>query len=515
MTAIKSIEIENLQRLNNITVNFEESGVTAIMGANGSGKTTLLQALACIYRRDTSINILQKNYRYNDFFIPYDQNDWINSTYNAEFYKREGKTTYTKASGNWLPKTQNRTSRYVKYISITDCAPDQEKESSLEIPDYERDTLGLRPAKKSTLLTKVSAALHKQYINAEVGKKNKGLKNFLIAKTRNPDNSETEYSSHFMGSGEQKVIYLINEILKAPKGSLILIEELDISLHDSATHSLVNFLLEQTSSPDRRLQIVFTTHWLGIQEFAKKLNIVSLYEEPESKKIVVHDCFDPQYIHSINGDLNGLRQIKVWVEDQLATSIVTYIARDCGVMQFIETKIFGSVQNAYTVAGTTSLSGEKLDRTIVLTDGDTYTTPQEKDNQIGKSIDGNGAQANLWRQVALNLVVDLNSPNKVNPETFLLNTCQILIAQDRARPWLIADLRWINQQLPRLEPKEAIYERARHNGIEQKNYENMLIQEVSSTDEWKNYVAPFVTKLEQAAINIGVKPVQQAKQVAA
>ena len=125
MTAIKSIEIDSLQRLKNITVNFEESGVTAIMGANGSGKTTLLQALACAYKKQEGLSPAlmgnQKNYRYADFFKSYADNNWTGSKYTVEFYNDKDAVCYQKTAERWTPSTENKKHRYVKFISISDC----------------------------------------------------------------------------------------------------------------------------------------------------------------------------------------------------------------------------------------------------------------------------------------------------------------------------------------------------------------------------------------------------------
>ncbi len=503
MSALKRIHINQLQRLNDITVDFELAGVTAIMGANGAGKTTLLQALACVYRKDAGIAIVQGTYGYHEFFKAYEGNDWNGSSYDVQFHDSDN-VSYCNNAGNWAPRTQNRLVRYVKYISIIDCAPDQEKERNKNIAEFVKGEIGLSVSKKRALLEKVSAALHRQYNDTGFGNKQSGLKQFRFVNATVQPGVDIEYPSHFMGAGEQKIIHIIHEVLKAPKGGLILIEELDVSLHESAIKALVAFLLEQTVDINRQLQIVFTTHWLGVQDFSDDLNIISLFEEPATKNVVVREGFDPQFIYSLNGDYHSMRQIRVWVEDGLAAKIIEQVAQDCRYREFVEIKDFGSIQNAYTIAGAIAVAGEKLDRTLVVTDGDCYLQHNEKVTQINNSIDGEGARVGGWREVALSIIIDLNAPDQHQPEKVILDLCRELVASNAAPPWMVNDLQWIDQQAPAIDGKDAIYALFLHRGIEKDRLEGMLIQEVSQTNGWAEYTHPFSERLGIAAQAIGL-----------
>jgi AAA15 family ATPase/GTPase len=507
MSAIQSITINSLQRLNGITIDFERKGVTAIMGANGSGKTTILQALACVYRKASQINIPHETLPYEEFFKPYQGQDWNGSSYSVNFYYRDNPINYSKNSNKWAPRAQNRTQRYTSYVSILDCAPHQEKENKKEILPFAKEELQEKQAKKKTLLRSVSGALNKEYADAGIGVKPDGLKQFLYAKTIHQDGTELEYPSHYMGAGEQKVIYLMNEVIKAPNNSLILIEELDISLHESAIRSLINFLCGEAES--RNLQIVFTTHWLGIQEFFEKLNIVSLYEEPENKTIVLRDGFDPQFVHHLDGRYESLRQISVWTEDAFAGKILSYIAREKGVIQFLKIKNFGSIQNAYTVAAAMALFDDKLDRTVIVTDGDECLLLEEKQDQINHSLSGNGDLVERQRETALSLIVDLASPDESKPEKVILDFCRFCEGQPGFPAWLTDNLRWIDQQVPALEPKQAIYQLSQHTGIAKGQLEDSLIQEATKAIGWEQYVAPFVAKLNEVVVNIGLPAIKE------
>ena len=46
---IESIHFDKLKNLKDLTLNFSDTRLTAIMGVNGAGKSTILHALACCY----------------------------------------------------------------------------------------------------------------------------------------------------------------------------------------------------------------------------------------------------------------------------------------------------------------------------------------------------------------------------------------------------------------------------------------------------------------------------------
>lgn len=75
----------------------------------------------------------------------------------------------------------------------------------------------------------------------------------ILMKTGNLD-----YTEAFAGSGESRLIMLINDIVRASSKSLILIDEPEINLHPKAITKFQTFLLEQILKKSH--QIILTTH---------------------------------------------------------------------------------------------------------------------------------------------------------------------------------------------------------------------------------------------------------------
>lgn len=85
------------------------------------------------------------------------------------------------------------------------------------------------------------------------------------------------YTEHTMGAGEKRVF----EVLKAahdpllrPNG-LLLIDELDVLLHEKAFKKLIEELI--SIAEDALLEIVFSTHRESIVQFKRAINIVSIF----------------------------------------------------------------------------------------------------------------------------------------------------------------------------------------------------------------------------------------------
>ncbi|EGK0466126.1 AAA family ATPase, partial [Salmonella enterica subsp. enterica serovar Infantis] len=79
------------------------------------------------------------------------------------------------------------------------------------------------------------------------------------------------YSSLSMSAGEQKIFLILETILKADKNALILIDELDLLLHDEALKKLIEVI--SSHAKDKNKQIIFTTHREMITTLSDKINI--------------------------------------------------------------------------------------------------------------------------------------------------------------------------------------------------------------------------------------------------
>ena len=125
------------------------------------------------------------------------------------------------------------------------------------------------------------------------------------------------YSNAFAGSGEMAVLYLVMRITASKPGTLILLDEPEVSLHPRAQQNLLEFLLAQAKK--KRLQVVFSTH--------SPRMIGGLPPEAISVFVPQKSHYTPQsgvhYSHAFEVIGEPIQRTKLIVEDDLAKRIVT------------------------------------------------------------------------------------------------------------------------------------------------------------------------------------------------
>ncbi len=65
------------------------------------------------------------------------------------------------------------------------------------------------------------------------------------------------------------------------------------------------------------------------------------------------------------------------------------------------------------------MSGKDKNKTLSIIDGDVYSTPQEKQDQINKVISGTDARSRAWRNDLLPRIMQYQLPQGVKPEQYI------------------------------------------------------------------------------------------------
>uniref|UniRef100_UPI0022E0B570 AAA family ATPase n=1 Tax=Escherichia coli TaxID=562 RepID=UPI0022E0B570 len=194
------------------------------------------------------------------------------------------------------------------------------------------------------------------------------------------------YSSLSMSAGEQKIFLILETILKADKNALILIDELDLLLHDEALKKLIEVI--SSHAKDKNKQIIFTTHREMITTLSDKINIRHVvniqgrsYSFEETK---------PDAINRLTGE--STTPIEIYVEDDLAVAIINKICSSLKASKYVKIFKFGAASNAFTLLASTLIRGDNLSGKLYILDGDKYSTENEKKTALDKVFTGTEEQ---------------------------------------------------------------------------------------------------------------------------
>lgn len=410
---LKKVIYHNLKGLRDLEIDFEDKNITGIFGVNGCGKSTILHSLLCFYKpKDPSIC---KDYKFSLFFKQIDSINWKDSKMTVITSCREGtikkdiSTIFRKGTDRWLPQYNTRPDRNVYYIGLNTCVPDIEKEhENINKLTTSRDILpiqNLEEIKKAT-----SYILGYPY--TDIFKSTYAKKKYLSVEK----NKTLHYHSLSMGAGEQRLFKILDVLYFAPKYSLIIIDEIDLTLHTSALNRLIDIVA--IVSERNKLQVIFTSHR---EELISRNDINIRHILNTSEKTLCFNDSTPECIELLTG--RTVRLLRIFVEDDLAEAIVLEILRENEIRKRAEVFKFGAIENAFVASVGLEIIGQSLDNTLFILDGDRYRTNEEKISLMKKKYSGTETDKELRRIKALSIIKQFDLPNLTTPEEYI---CQIL-----------------------------------------------------------------------------------------
>lgn len=400
---INEISIGDLKGIKNLTLSLGR-GITCLIGPNGIGKTTIIHALACVYRARYSNDVAHS---LSEFFRSYSGQDWKKSCFTVDL--REGnnssKVQYYRKE-KWSPRNTRKKKRSTIYIGLSTCVPAIELEKSrskIKMAREERKT----NARQDVILAYFNKIMEKQY--TEIFHYSYEKKIYLgVSEKSSEEAAEKSYCSLSMSAGEQRCIQILQEVVNAPDNSLILIEELDILLHQRALLNIVDVL--KKVAKDKHHQIIFSCHNPVIRN-VKGIDFRCLERTPQGDL-----CAWPNFFEYSLFDLTGEKEnlIRIYVEDELARSIVEKVLAKMRLRSKACVIPFGCARNAFTLTAGLEMSAIKQEYLIVL-DGDVLNSRQEQIEELERVYSTREITERF-----LERIVHFNNPQKGAPERYIV-----------------------------------------------------------------------------------------------
>lgn len=185
----------------------------------------------------------------------------------------------------------------------------------------------------------------------------------IVFKTRN-----VKYSEAFAGSGEVAVTSCVVQVLRATKGTLVLLDEPEVSLHPGAQERLLSFLCNQART--KQIQIIFSTHSPHLITSLPDEAIKAFHQLEDGRYSVIPKTHPYAAFRRLGAVGGG--QIRVIVEDRLAKEVV-----EQALLTFSDDSERGVFLVEYVSGGADSILtyqipvlSETSAHTLILLDGD-------------------------------------------------------------------------------------------------------------------------------------------------
>lgn len=304
------LEVHGLRGWSGQRINFPFP-IIAIVGENGSGKSTLLQAAASVYRSEN-----KKHTRYSSEFFPSTTWDTVKNVI-IKYGYQQGKDQHDddsirKPTTRWLGNT-DRPERTVEYIDLSRLQPVGTRVGYARIPKSKHKEAS-SIAFNTPQVQRLSAVMGRTYDSVRMAITD-------IDETREVPVISKEglaYSGFHQGSGEITVTELMRAEL--PKYGLVLIDEIEASLHPRAQRRLMRDLAERCRESE--LQIIITTHSPYILEELPLEARMHILESCNSK--IIMPGVSPQFAMTKMDDEQH-PECDLYVEDVAAKILVEEI----------------------------------------------------------------------------------------------------------------------------------------------------------------------------------------------
>lgn len=245
---LERVEISGLRGWQGQVVQFKFP-VVAIVGENGAGKSTVLKVAAAAYDKGKDIG-----YFPSDFFLDthWDALTGIELGYQIKLGDQTQSFKIRKPTKRWsFP--EKRYKRDVYWFDVARTLPLDATAGYARVARLAAGEISTE-ALSDEFRGHLSYILGRDYENARFAAPDVNEKRTVGLLQRDFG----EISQFHQGAGEDTSLDLMRALQEVPKNSLLIIDEVEASLHPRAQRRLINFLIELSRL--RRVQIIVSTH---------------------------------------------------------------------------------------------------------------------------------------------------------------------------------------------------------------------------------------------------------------
>lgn len=354
---LTSVRISGLRGWEGELVEFRYP-VVAIAGVNGAGKSTVLKAAAAAYRAPE--NGTAATYYPEDFFpaTPWEKVEGVSLMYNIRLGDQTKTVTVKKPTHRWRGAPQ----REVRPTYFLDISRIQPANTQIGYGRTAQEVISRGTTEPLTddQVAQLSRTLGRKYETARIERSADKQVGVL-------SQSGVEYSNFHQGAGEDSILDLVALISAVPNHSLIVIDEVEASLHPQAQRVLITEFLDLAQK--KKLQIVMSTHSPFILEQLPTLARMFIAVDRESKRKVLYGVSSDFALNLMDNERHD--ELDIYCEDQESEYMIERILA-LGAPAVLNRIRITPVGPASTVMALSTIArGDKLPRrSICVVDGE-------------------------------------------------------------------------------------------------------------------------------------------------
>jgi predicted ATPase len=317
---LKELKFDKFRHIPELELKFN-SPISVISGTNRSGKSTILMAIACShfdFKKRNSKNGKLERHTWSSLmkFTSHDvqKEDWtyfITYKTGKKVATKRGQRKKTTKKWNGIGKKESQyIMRQAIFIDLDRIVPARFYGDKIYNMSKNATLQAISAAKVVEIEKYLSYILEENFVIKKLVEH--------LDKDVFKYNNSNQYSSYNAASGEEVLTRIIIDLVEAPKGSLVLIDEIEMGLHPKVQRRLIDVIRNVCRNENK--QFIVTTHSSTILDAVDSKSRIFIEKNPKNEYKAIHNISVSAALSKM--DAKSFPLIDLYCEDDEAKKVI-------------------------------------------------------------------------------------------------------------------------------------------------------------------------------------------------